>query len=172
MPGIIIRRADLADAKLLTELGTQTFTETFSAENSEENMRAYLSTAFNVAKQAEELLDSQRYCFVGELDGVASGYAMLKQGEPPSSVSDKNAIELVRIYVLKSAVGLGLGGELMKACLELAASLGHKTIWLGVWERNYRAHSFYKRWGFEQVGTHIFQLGDDPQTDFLMQRPV
>ncbi len=172
MPGITIRRADLADAKLLTALGAQTFTETFSADNSEKNMGAYLATAFNVSRQADELLDPQRYCFIGELDGVPSGYAMLREGEPPGSVIDRDAIELVRLYVLKSGIGLGLGGALMKACLEQAESLGHKTIWLGVWERNYQAQAFYKRWEFEEVGTHIFQLGDDAQTDLIMQRAI
>lgn len=172
MPGITIRRADLADAKLLTELGAQSFTETFSAENSEENMAAYLASAFNLSKQAEELLDSQRYCFIGELENVPSGYAMLREGKPASNVIDRDAIELVRLYVLKSVIGLGLGGALMKACLEQAESLGYKTIWLGVWERNYLAQVFYKRWGFEQVGTQIFQLGDDAQTDFVMQRAI
>lgn len=135
-------------------------------------MAAYLESAFSLSKQAEQLLDSQRYCFIGELDGVPSGYAVLREGEPPSSVIDRDAIELVRLYVLKSGIGLGLGGALMKACLELAESLGHKTVWLGVWERNYLAQKFYKRWGFEQVGTQIFQLGDDAQTDFVMQRAL
>ena len=172
MPGISIRLADPADAKLLTELGAQTFSETFSAENSEENMGAYLMAAFNVSKQADELLDPERYCFIGELDGTPSGYAMLRQGEPPNSVKDSEAIELVRLYVLKTCLGIGLGGALMKSCLEQAGSLGHRTIWLGVWERNYLAQAFYKRWGFEEVGTHIFQLGDDAQTDLIMQRAI
>jgi len=31
---------------------------------------------------------------------------------------------------------------------------------------------FYRKWGFVEAGTQIFQLGDDPQNDLLMKRRV
>jgi hypothetical protein len=34
------------------------------------------------------------------------------------------------------------------------------------------ARAFYHKWGFMEVGTQVFQLGDDLQNDLLMQRPV
>lgn len=48
--------------------------------------------------------------------------------------------------------------------------LGRRTTWLGVWERNDRAIRFYARHGYERCGEHVFQLGDDAQTDYIMQR--
>ncbi len=45
---------------------------------------------------------------------------------------------------------------------------GAKTLWLGVWERNDRAHAFYEKCGFADVGEHIFLFGTDPQTDRVM----
>jgi len=60
----------------------------------------------------------------------------------------------------------------MGECLEHAQSNGHQTVWLGVWENNARALSFYRRWGFEVVGEHVFQLGADSQRDLIMMRPV
>jgi ribosomal protein S18 acetylase RimI-like enzyme len=38
-----------------------------------------------------------------------------------------------------------------------------------VWEKNPRAIDFYKKWGFKEVGAHIFPLGDDPQRDLIME---
>ena len=32
-----------------------------------------------------------------------------------------------------------------------------------------RAIEFYAKWGFQEVGTHIFMLGNDPQRDFVME---
>ena len=32
------------------------------------------------------------------------------------------------------------------------------------------AVAFYRKWGFEVVGEHLFMLGDDPQRDLLMRR--
>ena len=58
----------------------------------------------------------------------------------------------------------------MQAAIDEAQRRGHDTLWLGVWEHNPRARAFYRKWGFVEVGTHIFVLGSDPQTDILMQR--
>ena len=46
---------------------------------------------------------------------------------------------------------------------------GDVVLWLGVWEFNYRAVDFYKQWGFALCGSHPFLLGDDLQTDILME---
>jgi hypothetical protein len=32
--------------------------------------------------------------------------------------------------------------------------------------------SFYRKFGFVEVGDHIFSLGGDPQRDIVMVRPV
>lgn len=60
----------------------------------------------------------------------------------------------------------------MQAALDIAQSTGYRTIWLGVWERNTRAISFYTRWGFETVGDHVCRMGSDEQRDLIMARPV
>jgi ribosomal protein S18 acetylase RimI-like enzyme len=57
----------------------------------------------------------------------------------------------------------------MQACIDEAKQGDYETLWLGVWEHNHRAQAFYRKWNFHEVGTHVFQLGDDPQTDILMQ---
>ena len=43
-------------------------------------------------------------------------------------------------------------------------------IWLGVWEKNPKAISFYKKFGFVEVGDQVFPLGNDPQRDIVMKR--
>jgi ribosomal protein S18 acetylase RimI-like enzyme len=58
----------------------------------------------------------------------------------------------------------------MRACLAEAEKRGHDSLWLGVWEHNPKAQAFYRKWGFVEVGTQIFQLGNDPQRDLIMQR--
>ena len=60
----------------------------------------------------------------------------------------------------------------MRASLDAARLSGHRTLWLGVWERNTRAISFYEQWQFATVGDHKFSLGSDNQTDLIMARPV
>jgi GNAT superfamily N-acetyltransferase len=169
---ISIRQATSSDAQLLSELGASTFSETFAADNSTENMAAYLAVSFNPAHQAAELAAPGTIVKLAEIDGAAVGYSMLGTGETPAVVTGENPIELVRLYVANDFIGKGVGALLMKDCLQQAKNLGHETIWLGVWEHNHRAQAFYRKWGFFEVGTHIFQLGDDAQTDLLMKRTL
>jgi ribosomal protein S18 acetylase RimI-like enzyme len=42
---------------------------------------------------------------------------------------------------------------------------GGETLWLGVWERNERAKAFYRKAGFIDIGSHIYTVGSDAQTD-------
>ncbi len=50
------------------------------------------------------------------------------------------------------ARGRGLGTELMRNLMSLANKQGHKQMSLGVDDANPRAHRFYERLGFEEVG--------------------
>jgi len=169
-PSLLIRRGEPRDAELLAELGARTFAETFAADNTPENMSAYLASAFSPSQQASELSDSRSSFSIAEVDGVAVGYALLRAGKVPYGVTGDQPIELVRLYVSKESLGTGVGAALMQASIDDAKQRGHQTLWLGVWENNTRAQAFYRKWNFQDVGTHVFQLGDDPQTDILMQR--
>jgi diamine N-acetyltransferase len=60
----------------------------------------------------------------------------------------------------------------MTAVIERARQQGADQVWLGVWEHNPRAIAFYRKWGFSEVGDHIFPLGTDPQRDIVMTRLV
>jgi GNAT superfamily N-acetyltransferase len=171
-PDVTIRRADPGDAGLLAELGARTFSETFAADNSPEDMAAYLASSFNVAQQTAELTDTASTFFIAEVGGVAAGYAMLHAGESAEAIEGAKPVELVRLYASREWLGRGVGEALMRACVDEARQAGHETMWLGVWERNGRAQAFYRKWNFRAVGEHVFQLGADAQTDILMKREL
>jgi len=167
-----IRHATQEDAALLAFIGAETFFDTFARDNSPENIGFYLSTSFSTEIQAAELADPASTFLIAELNGETVGYAHLKTGSVPANVSGVRPLELARIYARTPWIGQGVGAALMQACLSEAEKMGCDTIWLGVWEHNPRAISFYTQWGFEQVGTQIFQLGNDPQTDWVMVRKI
>jgi ribosomal protein S18 acetylase RimI-like enzyme len=171
-PNFHIRRANVDDAGLLAELGARTFAETFAADNSAEDLAAYLASSFSEVEQAAELADPNSTIYIAETNGVAIGYAMIRSGNAPDCVTDDKPIELVRLYVSREHLGGGVGAGLMRACINEANRQGYRTMWLGVWENNNRAQAFYRKWKFRDVGTHIFQLGQDAQTDILMERSI
>ncbi len=167
-----IRHATTHDAQLLAEVGAQTFSDTFATDNTPEDMATYLAHSFGVAKQTAELSDPSVIFLITEIDDRVAGYAKLQLGPAPDCVKGVNPIELSRLYVLPDWIGRGVAQELMDECFTVGREAACQTIWLGVWERNLRAQAFYRKVGFETVGTQPFQLGSDLQTDFIMMRPV
>lgn len=172
MPAITLRTAGPADAILLAEMGRETFSASFAAQNTPENMATYLQASFSPEKQASELAQAGSFFLIAEIDGIPAGYVRLLEGSTEAGIAGQHPIELVRIYACRPWIGSGVGSALMRASLEQARQLECDVIWLGVWEQNPHAIEFYRRWGFVPVGTHPFLLGDELQTDWIMQRPV
>jgi GNAT superfamily N-acetyltransferase len=169
---IHIRYATSDDAALLADVGAQSFHEAYAADIAAPRLAAYIEDAFGDDQQAAELADPNACFLIAQVGAVVVGYAKLRMNTPPSCISGAPAIELERLYVLDAWIGRGVGARLMRACLDEATARGCVTMWLGVWERNTRALAFYNRWSFVQAGSHVFQMGDEAQTDLLMQRAV
>jgi diamine N-acetyltransferase len=164
-----IRYGTTNDAKLLAELGAKTFYDTFAKDNTPQNIASYIKELFSSEIQLNELSDPDIIFLIAELDGTPIGYAKLRMNSKDESIKGMNPVELERIYALQEYLGKGIGKELMKASIKEAKERGCESIWLGVWEKNQRAIDFYRKWGFKEVGTHIFNLGEDPQNDFVME---
>jgi GNAT superfamily N-acetyltransferase len=172
--GPLVRSARRGDAKLLAELAYKTFWDAFHDHpaNRPEDMAAYMAAAFSEEQIARELADERNIYFIAELDGEPAGYAKLIVGATEQGINADRPIELARLYSHQKFLGKGVGQALMDACLSKARGLGCDVMWLGVWEHNPRAQRFYQRNGFSFCGTHIFQLGSDPQTDLLMRKEL
>ena len=174
MSEIFIREANADDAKLLTDLSYTTFWDAFAhhPKNAPDDLAHYMRQAFNTEQIAVELADSQSAFLIASIDDKAAGYAKLIVDSIEEGVTATRPIELSRLYSHQEYLGKGVGQNLMNACFGYAKSHDHDVMWLGVWEYNPRAQAFYTKNGFREVGKHTFQLGNDPQTDLLMQRDV
>jgi GNAT superfamily N-acetyltransferase len=166
---VSIRIADLTDVGVLVELGRKTFYDTFAVDNKPEDMDAYMKEAFTVERITTEIQEPSGVILVAEAASKVIGFARLANEAPPVCITGLAPVRLVKLYVSADALGSGVGAALMRVSIDWAKSLNHLTLWLGVWEHNHRARSFYERWGFVTVGTEEFRLGSDEQTDLLMQ---
>lgn len=100
------------------------------------------------------------------------GFLKLNFGNAQTEQKCENSLEIQRIYVLKTAKGRGIGSSFMSLAQEIALEKKFSCIWLGVWEHNEKAKEFYAKKGFYKFGEHIFTLGSDQQTDFLMKKDL
>lgn len=150
----------------------QTFSETFSSCNSEENMSSYLGSAFSAEKLSKELSDPGSAFYFAESQGREMAYLKVNIGGAQTEMNEQNALEIERLYVLKEHIGKGIGQLLCDKALDLALEGRKDYVWLGVWEHNERALRFYRRNGFVIFDQHSFILGDDHQTDLMMKRDL
>lgn len=169
---ISIRRVGLEEAKTLTDFSRRTFYDTFASQNDPENMKLYLDSVFTLEKQQAEILDPSREIYLAWKGSVPVGYIHFLEGSVDEGVSADRPIEILRFYVDRPWQGTGVAHSLMEFALRLSHAKQYRTLWLGVWEKNFKAQAFYKKWQFRTVGSHIFQLGKDPQVDLIMQRTL
>ena len=83
--------------------------------------------------------------FLAELNNkiVGGGGIYPTDGLPPDTC------ELVKMYLLPEARGLGLGRTLIEKCIEAAAENGFKKIYLETMPELKQALSVYEKFGFE-----------------------
>jgi diamine N-acetyltransferase len=165
----VIRNAVTADVPLLQMLGRKTFSDTFADFNTAENMNMYLDKNFATDKINQELHEpAAEFMLIYDGDACA-GFARIRKGNQTDGVAGR-AMEIERLYVVKEYIGKNVGALLMEECLRRAADGGFEVVWLGVWEHNARAIRFYEKFGFVKFSDHVFMLGDDAQTDWLMKK--
>ena len=140
---VIITQASSGDLETIQQTGRQTFSETFSASNDEEEMKRYLDASFATEKVQSELSNPDSLFFIAWEENHPVGYLKLNSSTAQTELQDETALEIERIYVKNSHQGKKIGQLLYNKAIEVALELQKSYIWLGVWEENHKALSFY-----------------------------
>ena len=169
MSPIEIKKVTINDIDILQKISRQTFSETFSSKNTEEDMNIYLDEGLSNDRLTMELNDNNAEFYFAKLDNNVIGYLKINFGQSQTELQDGNGIEIERIYVLKDYHGKRIGQLLYNQAIKIARQKNVNYVWLGVWEENPRAIKFYKKNGFVEFDKHVFKLGNDEQTDIMMK---
>jgi ribosomal protein S18 acetylase RimI-like enzyme len=167
-----IRACGPDEAERLAATAAHLFTQAYGPTHPEPELGAYLARAFAPERMAAELADPDRRALVVESGGRWIGYAWLRESAEgwPSGVPGRRPVEIVRFYVEAGWHGRGVAAALMAGCEDEALRRGADALWLSVWQEAPRALAFYRRAGFQVVGTATFAFGDRLDDDFLMAR--
>ncbi|KAJ2956903.1 hypothetical protein NQZ79_g7325 [Umbelopsis isabellina] len=171
---IAIRAGTVGDALAIAEIGGGVFVATFGHSITETDLNIYLQESYSVEAITAELNNPLMDFVVAfnEHDRVV-GFAQLTQGTCEPCVADAELpVELQRLYLHQDFHGLGIGKRLIQEIENIARSKGLITIWLGVWEENYKAQKVYQKAGYTKVGDHDFKTGDCIQTDWIMSKTL
>ena len=156
----------------MAAFGARAFQDTFGPDNTPDDMAAYLAATYSERRQSAELTDPTIVTIVVEQHAAVIAFAQVRQGVAPECVTGAQPVELWRFYVGREWHGRGVAQALMDAVWAAARQLGGHTMWLSVWEHNPRAIAFYGKCGFTDVGSKLFIVGSDAQTDRVMAREL
>lgn len=166
-----IRVASTADLLELRQLAIDAFINAYAIFNKETDIQQYLKENFNEEVLRAELSNPEILILVAEQENEILGYVKLVPGGGEDLKFDR-PIEIARLYSAVRAIGNGIGKKLVAAVCDFARKNNYDGIWLGVWQKNFRAVNFYQREGFRITGVTVFNLGDDVQDDFVMAMKV
>ena len=166
-----------ADVEELASVAAATFPLACPPTSAPENVAAFVAANLSPQMFSSYLSDHQRAVLTARLGDRIIGYAMVVHGvgadpDVGSAVRLRPAAELSKIYVLPASHGSGAAAALIEAAVQWALDARARCVWLGVNQRNARAHRFYAKHGFRITGTKMFQLGADFENDFVMVRPL
>lgn len=167
-----LKKCTLEDLKSLQKISIELFTDTFKDQNTEEDLNNYLEKAYNNTQLKQELTnENSTFFFLLDNEEIV-GYLKLNIGDAQTENIAENALEIERIYILSNVKRKGYGTFLIEKAEQFAKQKNKKVIWLGVWEKNFSALSFYKKNGFIQISSHSFFMGEDEQIDLIMTKII
>lgn len=160
-----IRPAGPDDIEALALVGAATFLETFAGVLDGPALVAHCARQHSAKIYRAYLANGARAWLAEALPGGAPvGYALLCQ--PELEQAREGDIELKRIYLFSRFQGGDIAKGLMEAVK--AASSGHARLLLGVKDDNHRALAYYRKHGFETIGTRRFDVGGRTYDDFVL----
>lgn len=165
-------KCDLGSLDKLILISRKTFVEAFEKDNDPKDFRAYVDMAFDREKLQNELSNRNSFFYFMYSGEILTGYFKLNIDQAQTDLKLPEAIELERIYVLQEFQGQKIGQSMLQEAMHIARKKKKEFLWLGVWEKNTRAITFYKNNGFSKFGKHPYYIGKDKQMDWLMRCDV
>lgn len=167
---ILIQPPRLTDVSALSSLARRVFVNTYGRAIPNEVLVRYLEKAFSIEQLSADAQDKDAQILLAWQQDTLAGFSRLEPNAPPAPVSSESAIELSKLYVADEFQRQGVGTKLMEHSIGRAIRLGYKFLWLFVWEQNARAIAFYKKCGFDAVGSHDLYIGEALFKDLVMQK--
>lgn len=158
MSSIIKARPE--DVRIIASIAIPSFMDAHGHSASEEVISNYVREKFNEEAIKADLSDPSNLYHILYHNEQPTGYSKIILNDAHPEISATNITKLERLYLLKTFYGLNLGAELFQFNVALSKQAGQAGIWLYVWKENHRAISFYKKNGFEAIGSYDFKLSE------------
>ena len=157
---VSIVKAKEDDSHLLSEMAKITLLESHGNSATAEDMNHYVTKNYSEDVLKKELQDPGNIYHILYYNNKAAGYSKIILNSPYEKGSVKNMAKLERLYLLKEFYNLHLGVKLFEFNVNLIKESKQSGVWLTVWTENQRAINFYKKNGFEIIGSCDFKISE------------
>ncbi|WP_425956469.1 GNAT family N-acetyltransferase [Xylanimonas sp. McL0601] len=182
---VVVRPAQASEAAEVAWLAATSFPLACPPGTPVEEMARHIAAHLAPADFRGWVRSPEHTLLVAVRDDQLVGYALLHLGVPTgveaASVlarvtgSDGPAVQLSKLYAHPLARGSGSSSALMSGAVEAAAQLASANgypdglpLWLGTSAQNVRAQAFYRKHGFDVVGTRTYDVGGQLHDDVVM----
>ena len=179
---LTITRAQPADLEVLLAFAERTFRDAYEHLNKPADFKLYCDEAFTPERFQSEMGNPHSAFWLAHIENLSAeasakegqlvAYIKLNFDRCPPELEGKKTVQVERIYVDAPFQGRRIGEKLLDFAYEQARAAGAEWLWLSVWQANPPAVRFYERCGYEICGTDLFQLGNDPQLDWVVRKKV
>ena len=146
---ITITPCAISQLELLADIAIASYKQTYNYLWLDE-ADAYLRKFYDKADFKADLAKSGVYYFFVYADDELVGYFKLKESLSLRN-SEKNCLEIEKLYLLRSATGKGIGKTVMSFIFDFANKKQCSALLLQVMESS-PAKLFYESYGFKQTG--------------------
>lgn len=128
----------------------------------------FVLTEFTPAAFRQRLADPNVEVAIADMNGHLVGYAVIRHGAVCPCDSDAGS-EIQTLYVQPRFARGGVGSMLLDRCRHLVRQRNATAgVWLSVNARNGRAVAFYRKHGWQQVGSIDFEFSGEKHENHVL----
>lgn len=162
---IDFRDATAADGPAVAAMAAKSFTDTFGHLYRPQDLASFLTDTFGPDGLPREIGDPKLKVRIA-LDGDRIvGFAKIAWASTLPAPATPADGELWQLYVASDYHGAGIAAGLMDWAMAELRAAGPPRIVLSVWCDNIRAQRFYARYGFAEIGSAPFRVGEQLDDD-------
>ena len=159
MESIEVKKIDSTSAQFLSSLAKSIYVPHYAHLWLPSGMDWYINEfAYPISKISSEIENENCLHYIAYINNEPVGYLKINIDAAIEGGDKKEGIEVERIYLDTTAVNKGLGTYLMNFATDIAKFYQKKYIFLKAMDSAQLALQFYKKLGYEIVGS--FRLSD------------
>ena len=162
-----LRAGHANDAECLAALAIQVWLDTYALEGIRHSIAQFVLSEFTPAKFRERLADSNIEVVIAEVKDHLVGFSLIRYGAICPARTDVTS-EVEVLYVQPCFARAGVGSRLLSHCERLVRQrTANSRVWLSVNAHNERALAFYRKHGYDQVGSIDFEFSGERHENYV-----